>query len=96
MGEGVITLPVIYALKQSDELRRLIESMSGETEADRMAKTSRILELVEAHGGIDRAAAMLDKLIDRGLSMLETLPDNEYGGAFRKLISGLRMEKRMQ
>jgi heptaprenyl diphosphate synthase len=66
--QGVYTLPVIVAVKESDELRSLL---GGPVEAEQV---DRIRHLVRAHGGVDAALAVAEEHLCRAESALRDDP----------------------
>ena len=72
LREGVYTLPLIYALRESirrDELRRLLEP--GPPEGDRLAGA---LEIVRSDGSLDRAREAVTAHVRESMAEAERLP----------------------
>jgi heptaprenyl diphosphate synthase len=72
LREGVYTLPVIYALRESsrrDRLRALLEA--GPPQDDRLAG---VLEIVRSDGSLDLARAAVSEEVARAVAQAEQLP----------------------
>ena len=91
INEGVITLPVIYAISKDYHIRDIIKRIS----ADEISLASRdmkdVLHIVNRSGGIEYSRKMLDKYIARGLKEIRKLPSNKYTDIFSELIQSLRI-----
>jgi heptaprenyl diphosphate synthase len=91
ISEGTITLPVIYALKRSWELRDMVAKFAvkrtflSPREAEEMAR------LVKDCGGVKDAGVLLEKYIDKGLNVISSLPDISNRQMLKDLISELRI-----
>lgn len=86
---GIITLPVIYAVNRSSAVRKLVAELFRNKDAAASRDISHITWLIEKHGGMDYSRKILRKYIDKGLKLLGRLPDNEYRDLFSKLITRL-------
>ena len=78
--EGVYTYPVIDALRTSEELRSLLVS------APRVEDIPQVRELVQEHGGIDRALTVAQRHVDKALALLQSQQDLS-----ERLLSALQM-----
>lgn len=88
--EGIVTLPVIMALKMTPDLKKIVSefmSKKGEVSSEKLIH---VIELIKKSGGIDVSREILNKYIDKGLSALDNLPDNIYKGIFSSIINGLK------
>ncbi len=89
--EGVVTLPAIYSIQNNPQLKNEFRAFfEGERNSE---NAGRLIELVRQSGGIERAARLLEKYIERGLAALERLPDNYYRSVLEELIRGLSLEE---
>ncbi len=73
LKQGVITLPVIYALKNSNnknELRQIISEQNKE-----IGMIERACEIVIASGGIEYADKIAEKYVSKALVEINYLPD---------------------
>lgn len=81
--QGVYTLPVIYALEESRELRdRLANRSASDDDEGTVA-------LVQRTAGIERAARAADEHAERAAETLAGLPDPD---ALRRLLEGARRQ----
>ncbi|MDD5602491.1 MAG: polyprenyl synthetase family protein [Eubacteriales bacterium] len=78
--EGVYTLPLIYTMSGSSELRRFI---SGAVRAEKRGAgrireddAAKIVKIVKDNGGIAYTLKMIDRYVDKGLHIIKTLPWN--------------------
>lgn len=87
--EGVITLPVIYAVKESNKVRneisRFIRGKNNRSPED----LKHVLELIRQSGGMEHAKGLVKKYVGRGLRSLDKLPDNEYRNIMKELLLAL-------
>ena len=88
--KGVVTLPVIYAKRKSVELAKLLSKALNKKDGLSPSDFKNVYTLVAENGGIEKTEIMLQRYIDRGLKILERLPENEYRDLFRKLIMELK------
>ena len=73
LRQGVFTMPVIYALKESphkDELAVLLQERQKEP-----AKIARILKLVQDSGGVAYTDRWIDHFTEKSVAQLQKLPD---------------------
>ncbi|HEV3473871.1 MAG TPA: polyprenyl synthetase family protein [Actinomycetota bacterium] len=73
LREGVYTLPVIYALRESsrrDRLRALLEA--GPPQDERLAGA---LEIVRSDGSLDQARAVVAREVERAVGEAQLLPE---------------------
>ncbi len=87
--EGVITLPVIYALRQNKDARGILEKFIGKKGKMTLDDIKIVTDIVKESGGIDRSVKLLKKYVDRGINVLKAVPDNVYKDIFYDLISSL-------
>jgi len=88
--EGIITLPVIYALRQNKDARDILEKLAGKRNGMTFDDVKTVTEIVKNSGGIDSSVKLLRKYVDRGINALKAIPDNPYKYIFYDLINSLR------
>jgi heptaprenyl diphosphate synthase len=87
LREGVLTLPLIIALRESEhreELRRLLRSEQSE-ESD----LRRVMEIVRGDGALGRARESVSREVGRALSEAERLPEGSARDALLHLAEYL-------
>lgn len=90
--EGLVTLPVIYAMSKSSTVKQSVtEFLKSRCELVSPSMISDITEMVVDNGGIEQAKGILDKYIHKGLAILDSLPDSRYKAVFRDLILALEI-----
>lgn len=81
--QGIITLPVLYALNRSNNAEELKEILSSpEKVAD---KSERALTLVRGSGGIEYSYRAAERYIEKAQRQLLALPDTEARATLTKL-----------
>ena len=85
--EGILTLPVIYAMEDAQTRARIIEFLHAVKE-DRFSEENagELKMLVTESGGLARAAADMEMYAERALQAVETLPDHGVSDVFRELL----------
>lgn len=85
--ERKMTLPLIYALNQSDrsEKRRVINYVKNHNENPE--KVKQVMDFVKEKGGIDYTIKTMTKLKDEALELLHSMPKNESRDALELLIN---------
>jgi heptaprenyl diphosphate synthase len=85
--EGILTLPVIYAMEDAQTRARIIEFLHAVKE-DRFNEENagELKMLVTESGGLARAAADMEMYAERALQAVETLPDHGVSDVFRELL----------
>jgi heptaprenyl diphosphate synthase len=87
--KGTVTLPLIYALNKSDEVRKLVSELF-ENKCEAAPKDmSNINMLIKECGAMDYSTRTLRRYIGKGIKYLRRLPDNEYKSIFEQLIKSL-------
>lgn len=84
LKEGVVTLPVIYAVRNNPELRQEIEAFF-----DGAGDVSRILYGVTSSGGLRDAHRLKKKYVDKCKTYLSLLPDSIAVHALTELVNWL-------
>ncbi len=82
-----MTLPLIYALNQSDkkEKKRIINIVKNHNENP--DKVKEVMQFVKDKGGLDYTIKTMNKLKDEALDMLNSMPKNESREALELLIN---------
>jgi len=87
--EGVITLPVIYAVNSSrkvrDEVGKFIENADKFSSED----LKQVLEVIRQSGGIEHAKGLMKKYVEKAMKSLNKLPDNKYRNIMKELLLAL-------
>lgn len=86
---GVITMPVIYALRSSGRLRELFKGYSGKKGRLSLDEYRLVNELVRESGGIESTSKILRRYIDRGVKALDQLPESDERAILLKLLQSL-------
>lgn len=86
---GVVTLPVIYALRSSGSLKEIFKSYAGNRGRLSIEDYRLIDQLVRDSGGIKASERMLERYIVRGIKALDGLPENTAGTVLKLLMQGL-------
>lgn len=76
LNGGVVTMPVIYALRTNKRLREILKGYTGERVGLSIEDYKLINDLVRDSGGIEETSRMLGRYIDRGYKILYKLPHN--------------------
>jgi heptaprenyl diphosphate synthase len=87
-GNGVITLPIIYALKQPDfrdEIREIIDRREFTP-----AVLDHVRERVHQSGGLDYSKALADRYIRRAINNLKALPKIPARDSLKVLVKKLQ------
>lgn len=85
--QGIYTLPVVYAIKNSNQKGKLISILNKRDYNDE--DISAVVDIVKASGGIEFSKSLVDRYISKGLRSIECLKDDAYKAALIELISGL-------
>jgi heptaprenyl diphosphate synthase len=91
-AKGVITLPVIYSMKGNKALKDRILSLKEKEDSVCAEEIFEIKKMIREAGGIEKSSTLLDKYIQKGLAMLESLPQNPYRTALEDIIKMLGVE----
>lgn len=87
-GNGVITLPIIYALKQPDfrdEIREIVDRREFTP-----AVLDHVRERVHQSGGLDYSKALADRYIRRAINNLKALPKIPARDSLKVLVKKLQ------
>jgi octaprenyl-diphosphate synthase len=85
--ERKMTLPLIYALRNSDasERRRAIRTVKSKKQDP--GRVMDVITLVHSSGGMDYARTKMLEYRDKAISGLNTYPDSPYKDSLQKLIN---------
>ena len=75
--EKKMTLPLIYALNNSDwfERRKIINIVKNESEKPK--KVREVIEFVKAKGGLDYATSVMESYSSKAIQIIKELPQNQ-------------------
>lgn len=90
LREGVITLPIIYAIQNDAQLRTIVEESLQKGTSITTKDVMEICRLVREYKGVEEARKLQEKYIQKGLKELNTLEDSAYKKIFTELITELR------
>lgn len=88
---GVVTMPVIYALRTSSRLKEMFKGYAGKKGKLSVEDYRLVNEMVRDSGGIEATGLMLGRYIQRGLMALESLPQNKEGAVMKQLLQSLAL-----
>jgi octaprenyl-diphosphate synthase len=85
--EKKMTLPLIYALNQSDwlEKRKIISLIRNRSE-DKKA-VNEVIQYVKQSGGLEYAKTVMNRFYQEALDILKSFPDSEYKTSLGNLVS---------
>jgi len=85
--EKKMTLPLIFALNQSDwmEKRRIINLIRNKSE-DKKA-VNEVIQYVKASGGLDYAKEVMNNYYQEAMDILESFPESAYKTSLKGLVS---------
>jgi heptaprenyl diphosphate synthase len=85
--EGIMTLPVLYAMEDRQTKPEIICLLHAAEEGDfGFEHAARLKTLVTTSGGLARAAADMQTYADRALQAIGNLPDHGVSDVFRDLL----------
>ena len=85
--EGIMTLPVLYAMEDQQTKPEIIRLLHAAEEGDfGFEHAARLKTLVTTSGGLARAAADMQMYADRALQAIGNLPDHGVSDVFRDLL----------
>ena len=85
--ERKMTLPVIYALKQSTSSEvAMIKKMISDSEK-KSTNVKKVIEFVVAKGGIDYATKKMNDFLLEAIAILKTYPDSVYRNSLEQLLA---------
>jgi len=89
-----MTLPLIYALKQSSssEKRRIINIIKKDSENPK--KVTEVIDFVHQSGGLKYAQDVMVRYQQEAYDLLDTFPDNEARESIRTLIKYVAERKK--
>lgn len=85
--EGILTLPVLYAMEDESARPGILALLRGAREGCfGTVEAARLTGLVRASGGLSRTAKDMEMYAGRALRAIENLPDHGVSGVFRELL----------
>ncbi|MCX7711929.1 MAG: polyprenyl synthetase family protein [Clostridia bacterium] len=93
LREGILTLPAILAAGRDSKVREAVSLVFEKRNQFQLEDIRLAVELVREFKGIEDAGIVLEKYIDRGVKVLETLPPNPYIQLMKDLINSLKPVK---
>lgn len=91
LHQGILTLPVIYALKNSPERNRLIALVENKHKTNQ--EVAEAIAIVKQCGGIDYANRMVNKNIQKAKQELDRLPDVQTKATLSLIADFVRYRK---
>lgn len=91
--EGVVTLPVIYAMNKNRSIKNRIEKVLQKKYSVTSRDAMEVCRLVRDYKGVEEAKELMDKYIDKSMKILKSLPDNEYNRMLADIAERLRMKR---
>jgi len=84
--EKKMTLPLIYALNNTDRKtkKHIINSIKRDSTNPKVVKE--VIDFVKSSGGLDYATTQMNEYRDEALSILSTLPQNKANNSLQKLV----------
>ncbi len=90
IAKGVLTLPVIYAINESGELKSMIKDLFKSRGQASQSRIERITGLIAEAGGTRNSERILESYINRAFKLLGRLPGNKYNDIFKELLGQLK------
>lgn len=91
IAEGLITLPVLYALNQSDIVKKAVIDVIEGKDGISPENVKKVIELTRQYDGIYKAQNLLDKYIQKALKELQGLPPSDYRTIFQDILFKLKI-----
>ncbi len=88
LARGVITLPVIYAIKHNKKLVSSLKKIQGLPDHLKLDVLADMVGKIKEEGGLKATQELLDKYIKRSIRLLSELPDNNY----RQMLENLALQ----
>jgi geranylgeranyl pyrophosphate synthase len=82
LRQGLVTLPAIYYSEENPDDANLKAVLSGDRHEDTM---NQLIDTIRSSGAIQKAMEEAGKFVERGIAVIETLPDNEEHRALNAL-----------
>jgi len=84
--EKKMTLPLIYALNNSEkgEKKRILKLIKNKSEEDSTVKE--VVSFVKAHKGIDYAVEVMNRYHSEAIEILNEFPDSDYKKSLKELV----------
>ncbi len=94
LTEGLVTLPLIYAMRKDPVLREKIKNIFADKniiKENDIRDIKEITGIVSQSSGIENAKLLLKKYIDKGLKQLKEIPDSQYKDILTSMINDLQL-----
>jgi heptaprenyl diphosphate synthase len=91
ISKGVITLPVIYTLKKNRAFNSKLSEFIDRDGKMTVGDFQEIIHMVKDAGGIEYSVELLKKYINKGLTLLENLPDNQSRAILSHMVKKLEI-----
>lgn len=91
LRQGIMTLPMILALRLSSEPKRLAELLSKEVKTDWEIRET--IDLIKATGAIDESMRFVDLYVNKAKKSLQELPSVPTRKALEELAEFIRVRK---
>jgi len=85
--EGIITLPVIYALLENPKIKVLLNDLFQTKDNSKIEKMNHIVKLIKQTKGIEKSKLLILKYLNRCAEFLSTLKENEAKQILFRLIN---------
>ncbi len=89
ISEGVVTLPFIFAFRESAEILAEFQNAFAENRTIHQREMHAIVEKIKETRALQKTQAILDKYIARANHHLSLLPENKYKILLQELLEGL-------
>lgn len=87
VGQGIYTLPLIYAINHYEDKDELIRNLK--TDSYGRVNIGKIMSIVNSCGGIDFSQKLVERYIRKGIESIEPLKDSRYKDALKDLIKSI-------
>jgi octaprenyl-diphosphate synthase len=84
--EKKMTLPLIYALNQSDWLTKRKITNIIKNESDKPLKVDYVIDFVKKSGGIGYATQQMEKHVEEAIQILKSFPENTFRNSLESLV----------
>jgi len=85
--EKKMTLPLIYALRNTDSATRRKVIRTIKTQSDKPKKVREVIDFVKSSGGIDYAKGVMNDYYEKARTTLDQFPDSAYKKSLMDLVT---------